>query len=750
MNNKGLENLSEISSGMAAGLTIPLATLCRTLCKVISLLILVCLSVSPAMAAGDQISLETVFPTADRLGPFEGDPRAARALDIKGETIGYVFLTSDIVKAAGYSGKPITTAVGLDLDGHITGAAIIEHHEPILILGINEEKLFSFIQGYKGLDIRRDVVLDGISGSRSDTDDGQVIDGLTGASITSIVFNDSILRAARAVAGNRGIIELASNNAPRLDLETFAAQNWPSLEKTGAVQKLVLSNRDVDDAYVRQYGRAVKAIGAVEPDQNFISLYTALMTPAGIGQNLLGFAEFSQLRNSLSPGDQVILVASKGLYSFKGLKWRKRNGWFDRLQLIQGDKTHRFKKAQHRLVEKLDIEGTPEFREIALFVIPAGSGFTPLEPWRLDLIVNRDIESGETLQTFFALNYTLPSNFILQPPRKKQAEGISALIEEATTAGGGIWLQVWENRVFEIAALLTLLFVLYLVMVLHDFAARRPTLLRRFRTGFLIVTLLGLGFVMNAQLSVVNVLTFINSLLTEFHWEFYLLDPLVFILWSYVAVALLFWGRGVFCGWLCPFGALQELASKLAKFFHVPQLTIPFGLSERVWPIKYIVFLGLLALSLHSIGLAEYGAEVEPFKTAIALKFIRAWPFVVYALGLLTAAMFVERVFCRYLCPLGAALAIPGKNRMFEWLRRRHQCGTECHICATRCPVQAIHPSGRIDAHECIYCLECQMIYYDDHTCPPMIARRKRREERATRKQQRAEARAAEQQTGQS
>jgi NosR/NirI family transcriptional regulator, nitrous oxide reductase regulator len=714
------------------------------------LLVAIVLSTGPAIAANGEIPLEKIFPAASHLGPFEGTPRAAPALDNQGNTIGYVFLTSDIVKATGYSGKPITTAVGLGLDGLLTGAAILEHHEPILILGIDDAKLSSFIQSYRGLDIRHDVVLSGISGGRSGNAEAQIVDGLSGASITSIVFNDSILRAARSVARSRGIIEDTAKDRVRLDTDTFAPRNWSALLDMGAVQTLALSNRDVDDAYVRQYGRAIKAVGGAEPDQSFISLYATLVTPAGIGQNLMGFAKFSQLRSTLSPGDQVIFVGGQGLYSFKGWSWRKRNGAFDRLQLVQGDKTIRFTKAQHRLVEKLEIAGAPDLREAALFVIPAATGFDPLKPWRLDLIVQRDASDDETLQTYFPLNYRLPAHFILQPTPRRSGTGISDLLQEAATAGGGVWLQVWQSRVFEIAALLTLLFVLYLVMVLHDFAARRPKLLRRFRTGFLIVTLLGLGAVMNAQLSVVNVLTFINSLLTEFHWDFFLLDPLVFILWSYVAVALLFWGRGVFCGWLCPFGALQELLSKVAKFLKVPQLTIPFGLSERLWPLKYILFLGLLALSLHSIGLAEYGAEVEPFKTAIALKFMRTWPFVVYVLGLLTAAMFVERVFCRYVCPLGAALAIPGKNRMFEWLRRRHQCGTECHICATRCPVQAIHPSGRIDAHECIYCLECQMIYYDDHICPPVIARRKRREERQVRKQQRAEARSIELQEDQS
>ena len=158
------------------------------------------------------------------------------------------------------------------------------------------------------------------------------------------------------------------------------------------------------------------------------------------------------------------------------------------------------------------------------------------------------------------------------------------------------------------------------------------------------------------------------------------------------------------------------------------QVELPFGLNERLWPIKYIDNNGLLAVSLQAMSVATIAAEVEPFKTAINLHFARAWPFVLYAAALLAAGLFIERFYCRYLCPLGAALAVPARLATFRWLKRRPQCGRECQICATRCPVQAIHPTGEINPNECIYCLDCQIHYYDDHTCPPLIKRRKRRE----------------------
>ena len=79
---------------------------------------------------------------------------------------------------------------------------------------------------------------------------------------------------------------------------------------------------------------------------------------------------------------------------------------------------------------------------------------------------------------------------------------------------------------------------------------------------------------------------------------------------------------------------------------------------------------------------------------AIILKFMREWPFVAFAGTLLIVGLFVERFYCRYLCPLGAALAIPGRFRTFDWLKRYRECGSPCHRCANECMVQAIHPEG--------------------------------------------------------
>ena len=121
-------------------------------------------------------------------------------------------------------------------------------------------------------------------------------------------------------------------------------------------------------------------------------------------------------------------------------------------------------------------------------------------------------------------------------------------------------------------------------------------------------------------------------------------------------------------------------------------------------------------------------------KNETVLKFVRDWWFVAFAGSLLVAGLFIERFYCRYLCPLGAALAIPARLRIFDWLRRYQMCGNPCQRCANDCPVQAIHPEGDIDPNECIQCLNCQMLYNHHTLCPQLVQQDRKKQKQAAAK----------------
>ena len=291
-----------------------------------------------------------------------------------------------------------------------------------------------------------------------------------------------------------------------------------------------------------------------------------------------------------------------------------------------------------------------------------------------------------------------------------------------------LWKELWRQRGTRLWLLGAGLFVLTVILFVQDWLTRYRRVLAVLRVGFLLYTVIFIGWYALAQLSVVNVLTFVHAAIRDFRWETFLIEPMIFVLWSFVAVSLLLWGRGVYCGWLCPFGALQELINKVAQRLRVPQLPLPALVHERLLAIKYVILLGLFGLSLQSLPDAVRYAEVEPFKTVFTLRLDRAWPFVGYALALLAVSALNGKLFCKYLCPLGAALTIGSHFRIFDWLRRRKECGRPCQTCAMECPSQAIRPTGEINANECHYCLDCQVTFWDAHKCPPLVDRRKKAE----------------------
>ncbi len=311
-------------------------------------------------------------------------------------------------------------------------------------------------------------------------------------------------------------------------------------------------------------------------------------------------------------------------------------------------------------------------------------------------------------------------------PAAKTASAAAPLPDEEP-----IWITVWHERTLRIGVLLGGLTLLTLILIFQDWFARRPMLLGRLRTGYLLFTLFFIGWYTLAQLSIINVLTFAHSLTHGFQWENFLIDPVMFILWGFVAMTLLLWGRGVYCGWLCPFGALQELVFKLGRMFRLKSFELPPMLHERLWAVKYIILLILFGLSLQSLVEAELRAEVEPFKTAITLRFQREWGYVLYAAGLVALSLLNRKFYCKYLCALGAALTIPAKFHIFDWLRRHRECGRPCQICAVECEVQAIKKNGEINPNECHYCLDCQVTYWSARKCPPLVDKRRRRERSA-------------------
>ncbi|MCF3973534.1 NosR/NirI family protein [Paracoccus sp. EGI L200073] len=652
------------------------------------------------MRPGSERAIETAKPTRaiaaglfGRTGPMalQRQDDAVPGWKVLGpsEPLGFIASTWEVTRSVGYSGRPLEMLVAVDMQARITGARLMRHSEPILTLGLSDEDIARFVDGFAGIDLTDP---DG-AGQGPD-----MPDIISRATVSTGVIRDSILRTARTLAIARGLLPGGG-----IDRVSYAPRDWDALIEQGAITRRTVTLTEAAQALA----------GAKMPlptgDAPFIDLYAAVIDPPTIGRNILGQQQYTRAVGALGPGETALFVASRGLYSYRGTAWR-RDGVFDRLVVTQGDARIALVKSGYTRIDDLAITGAPELKERSIFHLP-GDGFDPTRPFTLELTASRAAETGEVSFTT-DLGYVLPAAHITEPP----------------AAPAPLWQSRWQEKRLPVASVMVMMAALTMILLAQEWIVRRKRLWLGLRLGYLTLTLVWLGWVLNGQLSVVQVVAFVQSLLSGFHWETFLIEPVIFTLWAGVALGLLFWGRGVFCGWLCPFGALQELSNLAARRLGVPQIAVPHAIHERLWIIKYTLFVAILALSFYSMDMALRLAEAEPFKTAISMRMMRAWPFVAFVVVLLLAGLFIERFYCRYLCPLGAALAIPAKLKIFDWLHRRPQCGRECRLCETKCTVGAIDPLGRINPNECVLCLRCQVVMTDPGTCP-VLKRRQRQPE---------------------
>lgn len=631
-----------------------------------------------------------------------GGEKAARHEEDSGERklIGYVFLSTDIVDIPAYSGKPVVTLIGMDTRGIITGVKILKHSEPILLVGIPEEELTKFTKQYVGKFVGSKIEVGAVS-----KEEGTIgVDAISGATVTVIAENQVILRSGYEIAKQVGIVQAKVRPQP-----TFAEReppaSWTEMVKEGSVQRLTVQAAD---------------LGMEKSDQPYIDMYFGYLNAPPVGRAILGEENYRRLMAELKPTEHAIFIIANGTGSFKGSGF-VRGGIFDRIQVAQEIDTFTFRDLDYHNLYSVKVPGAPRFSESGIFIVRR-EGFSPAYPWSLVFLANRvDPQTGERSFANFSSEYWLPGSYMEGGrPEYKRPEPP--------------WMKAWKSRAWELGGFTLILLLTALMFVNRDKLVRASR--RRDKTPlegpkYLIwtVSVLLLGFYAMAQPSITQVLTWFHSIVYEWRWELFLSDPFIFIFWWFIIVSVFLWGRGLFCGWLCPYGAGSEMLHKIAGHAGLKkyQFSLPKRWHDRLKWTKYFIFAGLLGLSFYSMPLAERYAEVEPFKTTFLVGvWNRSWPFVAYWLVLAGLSLFIERPFCKYLCPLGAALAVPSTFRFFG-LKRKSEC-TTCAACAKGCSQLAIDRQGRIDQRECLLCLDCMVLYYDAHSCPPLVQERKARE----------------------
>jgi NosR/NirI family nitrous oxide reductase transcriptional regulator len=252
-----------------------------------------------------------------------------------------------------------------------------------------------------------------------------------------------------------------------------------------------------------------------------------------------------------------------------------------------------------------------------------------------------------------------------------------------------------------------LLFAAFATLVLVSFFRKSVGL----KYAALVAAVAYMGFYKSQLISVVNIYSLMSGNLPVFRYSL-----AWYLFFGFTVVSTILWGR-LYCGRVCAFGALTQLMDAV-----VParlRVEVPPWLERRAAWIKY----GLLGATLaHFFVTAEIAAYryVEPFWMFTR----RASPGLWMGLALLLfATVFVRNLYCRFLCPVGAALGLLSNLTVFR-IKRWSECNT-CKVCEKACEWGAIQ-GPKISMTECVRCDDCERLYMDTAKCPHWLMLRRK------------------------
>ena len=625
-------------------------------------------------------------------------------LNSGGTEAGYVFETGPLTPLPGFSGAPIDMLVTIDRDGRFLDVRLISHNEPIFVSGLGEAPLRAFLEQYRGHSIREPLVVGTPYGNAGNGTDLVYLDGVTKATASVRIAHESILAATLAVAREK--MQGVASGPPVLPDPTIDEKlDWAALIARGYARNLQVSNAKLDAAFKATIWAHDDVDSTADPEGAYLDLWAIDIGPPAVARAVLTEESLADLQRLLrvSPDDEPILVIDAGRHGLVSADF-VRNTAPDRLSAEQDGLPIALRDAD-LMVQVRD--GAPEGTTM-LLRIDRRLGFDPTRAWTLSAQAVRahGILKPEMGSVHFPLTLKADEAFFTRP-----------MIPAALPP----WQAAMVARTWDLAALGVLLAGLLIAVgpAMHRLSS--PAVLRPARLGFLALVIGFVGWWGQGQLSIVTPLAVLRTMSGDGNLTVLLYDPFSLMIWAATILGFVLWGRGLFCGWLCPFGAMQEFTHHAGRLLRLPQWNPSPAWDARLKAGTWLSLAVIIAVAVLAPDKAETVAEIEPFKTAVTTFFQREWYYVAYAVFWLLLAMVTFKGFCRYLCPLGALMALGGLLRLRKWIPRRVQCGSPCQLCRVRCAYGAIKKTGEITYSQCFQCLDCVSIHDDKAQCVPLV-----------------------------
>jgi len=632
-------------------------------------------------------------------------------VDPAGVDAGYVFQTGPLAPLPGFSGEPIDVLVTLDREGLFLNAELIQHNEPIFVSGLGHAPFHEFMRQYRGLSVF-DPLTVGVPYGAGDRDSSSSVylDGVTKATASVRIAHESILAASLQVVRQQ-MQGLAGGPTASPIRAEVADLDWTALVEQGIAHHFVVSNAEIEAAFADSLWEDDDPEAKEVPEEAYLDLWIVDIGPDSIAHAVLDEDTLAQRETLMAVADydEPILLLANGRHGLVSEEF-VRNTAPDRLSLNQNGLPLSLRDGD---IEVELADGVPDFEQRMIVRTDRRMGFDPTSPWELTIqaVRRHGVFRPETGIRELVSTQAAPERFFEKP----------VVVEPRP-----VWVESILARTIDLSVLGIFLVGLGGALLLAQSKLAALRFYTPLRLGVLAFMIGFIGWWGHGQLSIVTVIGTMRTALEGGSFAFLLYDPFSLLIWAVVILSFVLWGRGFFCGWLCPYGAMQELSHYLGKALGLKQIRVPERWDGALKLLKY----GVLAVLLGSAFWPDFNdklVEVEPFKTAVTTIFVREWYYVAYAVFWLLLSTMLFKGFCRYVCPLGAFLAIGGLLRGRDWIKRRTECGSPCQLCKVRCKYDAISPAGKIEYSECFQCLDCVTIHDDPKQCVPLILAAKNR-----------------------
>ena len=594
--------------------------------------------------------LNQVLPSATRFSEKSGEPPVYRGYrsgaDGSDELVGFVFLSADVPPEEKGFAAPIDMLIGMNTDGVITGMKVLNYTES-----------YRYSLG----DFVADPIFQVQFKGKPIVDDFRVthdIDGISGATMTSFAISKGSRDAARRVA-------TAYLGYEEVDQQTRASIANAKAEMESLSWEDMLANGMIKELTVPML-----------MDEEIVLSAMFIGHPA-IGEHIIGVSDYERAdRDSRARlgGDGLILLAVGG----SGATQFRAN----MLSIAQGDGKAQRLDPNHFVTAGNATTGAIVGHANYAGAIVLEDNIDLTQPFSILYKTRNSPDSLGMEYTIFPLGQALLNG----DPILSDAD-----IERERIAQSNIFVRLWYAPPWGQTPWVEVLCLsLILGLVLAAFLRKDA----RIRWVALSSTLLYLGFYKGGFLSVAHITGAIHQGPSIFLGNLPMLMIIVFTI-----ITTIIWGR-VFCSSLCPFGAVQDFIARFtpkAWRFKMPQT-----IHDNAIYIKYgiLVLIVGAAISGSDISLFQY---FEPFGTLFFFSSsVLLWSILIV---ILIACVLVERFYCRYVCPLGAALGIVALVSPLR-INRVPQC-TVCKVCEHACPTGAIR-AEKIDFKECVRCDICE------------------------------------------